>query len=197
MRRPKPHQLVLAVGVARRARHARLGHRPDDHALGRPLDASSGPCSSTSRAAVAGVLRRRRRRCCSSPRGSSSLRVRNYERGRPDDRRTTKKNAKRRLDDFRAGVWMQTLLRDPAAGAHALVHLLRLPRPVHRDGDPRDRPPAARVVKFLHGGTYQAYSAGADLAGVRLPRRHRAGRSVAATCSGRTASASRPSPKTP
>ena len=58
----------------------------------------------------------------------ASLRVRNYERGAPDDRRTTKKNAKRRSSDFRAGVWMQTLLRDPAAGDHALLHLLRLHR---------------------------------------------------------------------
>ena len=57
-----------------------------------------------------------------------SQRVRNYERGAPDDRRTNKRNVHRRMKDFRAGVWMQTLLRDPAAGPHALVHLLRLPR---------------------------------------------------------------------
>ena len=51
-----------------------------------------------------------------------SLRVRNYERGAPDDRRTTKKNLHRRMRDFRAGVWMQTLLRDPAAGImHSLI----------------------------------------------------------------------------
>src|SRR5689334_19656997 len=53
----------------------------------------------------------------------ASLRVRNYERGRPDDRRTTKKNAKRRFEDFRAGVYMQTLLRDPAAGImHSCIY---------------------------------------------------------------------------
>ncbi len=53
----------------------------------------------------------------------ASLRVRNYERGGPDDRRTTKRNAKRRFEDFRAGVWMQTLLRDPAAGVmHACLY---------------------------------------------------------------------------
>ena len=43
-------------------------------------------------------------------------RVKNWGRGRPDDRRTTPRNVKRRLADFRAGVYMQTLLRDPAAG---------------------------------------------------------------------------------
>ena len=50
-------------------------------------------------------------------------RVKNYERGRPDDRRTTKKNAHRRMRDFRAGVWMRTLMRDPAAGAmHSFIY---------------------------------------------------------------------------
>src|SRR5688572_24138706 len=43
-------------------------------------------------------------------------RVRNWERGRPDRRPTTAKNVKRRMADFRAGVYMQTLLREPAAG---------------------------------------------------------------------------------
>src|SRR5262245_34880092 len=45
-----------------------------------------------------------------------SRRTRNWERGKPDNRTTTAKNAQRRLGDFRAGVYMQTLLRDPAAG---------------------------------------------------------------------------------
>ena len=53
----------------------------------------------------------------------ASLRVQNYERGQPDNRRTTRKNAKRRSDDFRSGVWMQTLLRDPAAGVmHSFLY---------------------------------------------------------------------------
>src|SRR5687768_17404473 len=52
-----------------------------------------------------------------------SQRVRNWERGGPDDRSTTRKNAKRRLKDFRAGVYMKTLLRDPAAGImHSLIY---------------------------------------------------------------------------
>ena len=50
-------------------------------------------------------------------------RVRNWERGAPDRRRTTTKNVKRRLADFRAGVYMRTLLRDPAAGLmHSMIY---------------------------------------------------------------------------
>lgn len=52
-----------------------------------------------------------------------SQRVRNWERGAPDNRATTPKNVGRRLKDFRAGVYMQTLLRDPAAGVmHSLIY---------------------------------------------------------------------------
>src|SRR4051812_48729738 len=43
-------------------------------------------------------------------------RMQTWERGQPADRPLTAKNAKRRFGDFRAGVYMQTLLRDPAAG---------------------------------------------------------------------------------
>ena len=39
-------------------------------------------------------------------------------------------------------------------------------------------------LKFLHGDIYQAYSFAADLARRRVPRRHRSGRSSAATSSG-------------
>src|SRR5215210_7090055 len=50
-------------------------------------------------------------------------RVRNWERGAPDRRRTTTKNAKRRLADFRSGVYMRTLLRDSAAGVmHSMIY---------------------------------------------------------------------------
>jgi len=46
-----------------------------------------------------------------------SLRVRNWERGTPDRRPTTARNVHRRLCDLRAGLFMRTLRRDPAAGA--------------------------------------------------------------------------------
>jgi len=95
-----------------------------------------------------------------------SQRVRNYERGRPDDRRTTKKNAHRRMRDFRSGVWMQTLLRDPAAGVmHSFIYfgfLVLFAATIILEIDhqlPED-------LKFLHGKVYQAYAATADVFGV-------------------------------
>jgi Fe-S oxidoreductase/nitrate reductase gamma subunit len=96
----------------------------------------------------------------------ASLRVRNYERGQPDDRRTTKKNVEKRAKDYRAGVWMQTLLRDPAAGLmHTCLYfgfVFLFIATVISEID-HQLPDA---LKFLHGNTYLAYSAGADAAGV-------------------------------
>ncbi|MFM7223988.1 MAG: heterodisulfide reductase-related iron-sulfur binding cluster [Actinomycetota bacterium] len=96
----------------------------------------------------------------------SAQRVRNYQRGGPDDRRTTRANVKRRLRDFRAGVWMKTLLRDSAAGLmHSFLYfgfvglfiatvLLEIDHQVPES------------LKFLNGRTYQAYAMAADIAGV-------------------------------
>ena len=71
-------------------------------------------------------------------------RMKNWERGTPaPSRRTTAKNAKRRFADFRAGVYMQTLLRDSGRRPHALDDLLRLPRAARRHHGARDRPPGA------------------------------------------------------
>ena len=95
-----------------------------------------------------------------------SQRVKNYERGAPDDRRTTKRNFHRRMRDFRAGVWMQTLLRDPAAGLmHSLIYfgflwLFIATVVLELDHQLPDN------LKFLHGGIYQGYAFAADLAGV-------------------------------
>ena len=51
------------------------------------------------------------------------VRVQNWERGQPDRRATTPKTIKRRLEDLRSGLYMQTLLRDPAAGVmHSLIY---------------------------------------------------------------------------
>ena len=93
-------------------------------------------------------------------------RVRNWERGAPDRRRTNAKNVKRRLADFRAGVYMRTLLRDSAAGLmHSMIYfgflaLLGVTTVLEVD---HQLPESA---KFLHGRTYMAYSMFADLAGV-------------------------------
>jgi Fe-S oxidoreductase/nitrate reductase gamma subunit len=93
-------------------------------------------------------------------------RVRNWERGQPDDRSTTVANVGRRIRDFRAGVYMQTLLRDPAAGLmHSMIYfgflgLLFVTTVLEID---HQLPPSA---KFLHGDTYRAYAAFGDAAGV-------------------------------
>ncbi len=95
-----------------------------------------------------------------------AARVRNWERGAPDRRTTTPGNAKRRLADFRAGVYMQTLLRDPAAGVmHSLIYfsflvLLAVTTTLEIDHQLPDS------LKFLHGGVYKAYAAVGDAAGV-------------------------------
>jgi Fe-S oxidoreductase/nitrate reductase gamma subunit len=95
-----------------------------------------------------------------------ALRVRNYERGQPDDRRTTKANAHRRLAEFRSGVWMRTLLRDPAAGVmHSFIYfgfLVLLAATIILEIDHQ----LPEELKFLHGDVYQAYSATADVFGV-------------------------------
>ena len=97
-----------------------------------------------------------------------SQRVRNWERGAPEDRGTTKKNVGRRMKDFRAGVYMQTLLRDPAAGImHSLIYfsfliLLAVTTVLEIN---HQMPESA---KFLHGDVYRGYSAIGDFAGLMM-----------------------------
>jgi Fe-S oxidoreductase/nitrate reductase gamma subunit len=95
-----------------------------------------------------------------------SLRVRNWQRGAPDNRSTSRDNVKRRLGDFRAGVYMQTLLRDPAAGfMHSLLYfgflvLLGVTTTLEIDHQlPED-------LKFLHGDVYRAFALVGDVAGI-------------------------------
>ena len=93
-------------------------------------------------------------------------RVRNWERGAPDRRRTTTKNAKNRLRDFRAGVYMQTLLRDSAAGLmHSLIYfgfliLLGVTTVLEVDHQ------LPESLKFLHGDVYRGYVFVGDFAGL-------------------------------
>jgi len=97
-----------------------------------------------------------------------SQRVKNWTRGKPDNRRTTTKNVKRRLGDFRAGVYMQTLLRDPAAGImHSLIYfsfliLLAVTTILEINHQ------IPESWKFLNGNVYMAYSFIGDLAGLCL-----------------------------
>ena len=93
-------------------------------------------------------------------------RMRNWERGAPDRRRTTTKNAKRRLADYRAGVYMRTLLRDSAAGLmHSMMYfgfliLLGVTTVLEVDHQ------LPESLKFLHGGVYQGYVMVGDFAGL-------------------------------
>src|SRR5262245_117062 len=93
-------------------------------------------------------------------------RMKNWERGGPAQRRTTLDNAERRAKRFRAGAYMQTLLRDPAAGVmHSMIYfgflvLLAVTTVLEVD---HQLPPD---LKFLHGYTYQAYAFVGDAAGV-------------------------------
>ncbi len=93
-------------------------------------------------------------------------RMKNWERGGPAQRRTTPKNAKKRAERYRAGVYMQTLLRDSAAGLmHSMMYfgflvLVGVTTVLEIDHQlPED-------LKFLHGRTYQAYAFVGDAAGL-------------------------------
>lgn len=95
-----------------------------------------------------------------------SLRARNWERGNPDRRITTRTNLRRRADGYRRGVYMQTLLRDPAAGImHSLIYfpfLVLFAVTIVLEID-HQMPPS---LKFLHGTTYQGYKFVGDTAGI-------------------------------
>lgn len=93
-------------------------------------------------------------------------RVGNWERGGREDRSTNRGNIRKRLENLRAGLYMQTLLRDPAAGVmHSLIYfsfLVLVGVTVTLEID-HQLPESA---KFLHGRVYQGYSAVGDMAGV-------------------------------
>ena len=93
-------------------------------------------------------------------------RMKNWERGAPAQRHTTSKNAAQRLKDFRAGAYMQTLLRDAGAGLmHSMIYfgflvLLGVTTVLEVDHQ------LPESLKFLHGNTYKAYAFVGDLAGL-------------------------------
>ncbi len=165
MRRPKPHQIVFAVGVLAVIGTLASGVMPhvtgwEEHSpisrrvfgnVPRAVEVAFYAAVSTLLLIVAWLV---------------SQRVQNYERGKPDDRRTTRANAHRRLRDFQAGVWMRTLLRDPASGImHSCIYfgfLVLFAATVILEVD--HQMPGS--LKFLHGRTYEGYSFTADLFGV-------------------------------
>jgi len=94
-----------------------------------------------------------------------AMRVKNWERGRPDNRRTTLGNAKRRVGDFRSGVYMRTLMREPGAGLmHSAIYFSFLVLlGVTTTLEVNHQMPES--LKFLHGDVYRGYSLVGDAAG--------------------------------
>ena len=94
-----------------------------------------------------------------------SYRVRNWERGGPDKRDITPKNGKARMARLRAGLYMQTLLRDPAAGImHSMIYFgFLVLLAVTSVLEINHQLPVG--LKFLHGSVYEGYAFIGDLAG--------------------------------
>ena len=95
-----------------------------------------------------------------------SLRVRNWERGAPDRRSITKENLPKRMARFRAGIYMQTLMREPGAGImHSMIYfgflvLLGVTTVLEVNHQ------LPEGLKFLSGNVYKAYAFIGDAAGL-------------------------------
>src|SRR6476660_565596 len=162
---PKPHQVVLVIGVLAALGTLASGIAPeitgwhDDSRIAREVFVNVPAALEVAFyvAVATGLF---------ITAWLTSLRVRNYERGEPDNRRTNRGNVHRRMRDFRRGVWMRTLLRDPAAGVmHSMIYfgflvLFIVTVVLEIDHQLPDS------LKFLHGRTYQAYAFTADLFGL-------------------------------
>ena len=93
-------------------------------------------------------------------------RTNNYSRGKSDDRRTTRKNLKRRVASLYSALSMKTLLQDRAAGLmHSCMYFgfigLFIATTLLEIDHQLPVP-----VKFLSGTTYEVYSFLSDLSGV-------------------------------
>jgi len=195
VRRPKPHQLILAIGAFAAVATLASGvlptitHWEDDSAVQRPVFINVPSAVKLAFYLVLATM-------LFLVSWLAAQRIRNYERGKPDDRSTTKTNVKRRLADFRAGVYMQTLLRDPAAGLmHSCIYFGFLGL-FNRDRDPRDQPPAARLDPVLARRQPTRRIRPAPTSRASCSWSASSGRRRAATSSGPTGSESRPSLKT-
>ncbi|MFV0525071.1 MAG: heterodisulfide reductase-related iron-sulfur binding cluster [Acidimicrobiales bacterium] len=95
-----------------------------------------------------------------------SYRVRNWQRGGPDNRATTPRNLADRLKSFRAGIYMQTLMREPGSGVmHALIYfnfliLLAVTTVLEVNHQ------VPESLKFLNGNVYRVYALVGDVAGL-------------------------------
>ena len=163
-KRPQPHHLVVAVGIAVALFTVISGIAPsvtgfhDDSPVTREVFGNVPTPLKIAFYTIIPIL---------MVYGSVLFanRMRNWQRGRPDNRRTTHGTARHRLADFRAGVYMRTLMREPGAGVmHSLIYfsfliLLGVTTTLEVNHQLPD------AVKFLHGDVYKAYSAVGDAAG--------------------------------
>ena len=165
MRRPKPHQIVLTIGVLAAVGTIASGIAPqithwhDESPMAREVFVNVPSGLQVAFYLVMAAM-------LFVTAWLVSLRVRNYERGGPDDRRLKRSNAERRMRDFRRGVWMRTLLRDPAAGVmHSMIYfgfLVLFAATVLLEIDHQ----LPTGMKFLHGTVYEGYAFIADLFGL-------------------------------
>ncbi len=166
-KRIRPHHLVIAIGLGFAVATAVMGIVPlitqwhDDSPMRREVWHNVPSALKLSFYVVVAI---------SFAAGGFSFaqRTKNWERGGPDNRATTAKNAKRRAADFRAGVYMKTLLRDPAAGVmHSLIYfgfMILAAVTVVLEIDHQ----LPESLKFLHGDVYRAYTVVGDAAGIAL-----------------------------
>ena len=152
--------------LARGRRHVGVGHRPAGHRVARRLADRARGLRQHPGPARLGLLPRGGHGAVPRARGWCRCGCATTSAAQPDDRRTNKRNVHRRLRDFRAGVWMRTLLRDPAAGImHSLIYfgfLVLFIVTVVLEIDHQ----LPESLKFLHGRTYQAYAFVGDLFGL-------------------------------
>ena len=166
-RRPSPSHLALAVGVAMSAvvvASALSSWWRGDHA--RPAVSRSvfgdipGPLQAVFYGVTAAAL--------VSVGVQFARRARNWERGAPEARPTTRANIDRRLRRLRRVLLMGTVAEDRAAGVmHSLIYfpfLVLFAVTVILEVD--HQVPAR--FRFLHGAVYQGYSLVGDVAGVAL-----------------------------
>ena len=96
-----------------------------------------------------------------------SLRVRNYQRGKPDDRRTTKRNLHRRLARLPRRRLDADAAARPRRRRHALAHLLRVPRGCSSPPScSRSTTSSPTTSSSSTAASTRAYAFAADLAGV-------------------------------
>ena len=165
MTRPKPQQVVIAIGVLAAAGTLASGIVPrltkweEESPVSRHVFDNIPDPIYWAFYAVASVM-------LFMVAWLTAQRVANYVRGGPEDRRTTRKNFEQRMRDFRSGVWMRTLLRDPSAGLmHSAIYfgfLVLFAATVTLEVDHQ----LPESLKFLHGDVYKGYALTADIAGV-------------------------------